>query len=252
MIGLLAAMPSESAALLRLVESSKRSQLDGFRLDRFRVAGRDCALVTSGMGIRRAGQATRALLESFRPELLLSFGIAGAARPDLEIGDVVLGEQTCRLENGLPGRVASLASLSSAAREAIGQAILPYRASLLSGTAITTRGAQVGESQVAALPNPILEMETAGIAEAAMKAGIPLLVLRSISDGPRAPLPFDLETVLDRNDNIQAGKMIRVLLRHPEIILRSRQLLRNSRIAADRAAVTVMAVLDQPEALLSV
>ena len=35
-------------------------------------------LVTSGMGTRRASQATRALVEMTAPELLISFGIAGA------------------------------------------------------------------------------------------------------------------------------------------------------------------------------
>jgi adenosylhomocysteine nucleosidase len=250
-IGLIAAMNSERDALRRCVRVWKRSCPNGLHMDQFQAGGRVCRLITTGMGIPRSRKATQVLLEAFHPKLLLSFGIAGAVRPDLGIGDVVLGEQTCRLENGLPGQVTSLASLSSTAREAVGKVVQLHKAHLYTGTTVTTRGSLVQEDQVADLINPILEMETAGIAEAARAAGVPLLVIRSISDGPQSPLLFDLETVLDQNDNIRAGKMIMVLLRHPEIILRSRPMHRNSRTAADRAAIAVMAALYQPGSLLA-
>jgi len=50
------------------------------------------------------------------------------------------------------------------------------------------------------MENPVLEMETTGIMSAAAEKSIPVLSLRAISDGPRAPIPFDLETMMDKNE----------------------------------------------------
>ena len=54
--------------------------------------------------------------------------------------------------------------------------------------------------------HPILEMETAGIAQVAAENGIPLLSIRAISDGPRAPIPFNLGEMMDEDANLRAGR----------------------------------------------
>ena len=126
-IGIIAAMPQESDALLRLVE-----QRESFRpwvipvLSASGYLDRDCWLLTSGMGIRRAAQATRALIEAASPQLLVSVGIAGAVNADLEIGDVVASTNNCVLDKeGLPGPFQPLARLSEAAWQAAELALQP-------------------------------------------------------------------------------------------------------------------------------
>ena len=94
-------------------------------------------------------------------------------------------------------------------------------------------------------------METAGIAQVAAEMGIPLASIRAISDGPQAPIPFDLEALLDEKYNLRIGKMLMLVLRRPQIIFQSRGMLRNSRIAADHAAKALVAALSQPSAVLS-
>jgi hypothetical protein len=94
--------------------------------------------------------------------------------------------------------------------------------------------------------HPILEMETAGIAQVSAEMGIPLVSVRSISDGPQAPIPFDLEGVLDEEANFRIGEMLRMVFRNPQIIFQSREMMQNSKRAADHAARAVIAVLSQP------
>jgi len=250
-IGLIAAMPSESEALLRCVKEWKRTALGPFRGYRFRLLDRDCLLITSGMGLRRAADATRALLAGSSPHLLVSFGIAGAVHADLNIGDVVVAGKTRLLEKGLPGPFQSLASLSEAAWEAAAQALQWDDARLFPGTAITTRGAQVVPQQLEEMPHPVLEMETAGIAQVAAEMGIPLVSIRSISDGPRSPIPLDLEAVMDDEYNFRIGRMLMMVLRRPQIILQSRKMMQNSRKAADHAAKALVAALSQPSPVIS-
>ena len=244
-IGLIAAMSQESAALLRCVGKRERTRLGPLRGFRFQLAGQDCLLVTSGMGLERAAQATRALLEAINPQLLVSFGIAGAVHDDLNIGDVVNARNVCLLEKGVPGLLLPLKALTETAWKAAAQALQPRGARLLQGTAITTRGSQVTPQQAGELSNPVLEMETIGIARVAAEKGIPLISLRAISDGPRAPIPLDLEAMMDEEYHYRIGAMIGMILRQPRILLQSRQIVQNSSIAAQNTAIALVAALGQ-------
>jgi adenosylhomocysteine nucleosidase len=249
-IGLIAAMTQESEALLRCIKGWRRITLGPFRGVRFQLKDRNCLLVTSGIGIKRAIDATRTLLAVISPHLLVSFGIAGAVNDDLNIGDVVVARNTCLLDQGLPGQLQSLASLSEAAWEAAAQVLRPAGARLVPGTAITTRGSQLVPQQSGEMTNPLLEMETASIGQIAAEAGIPLLSIRSVSDGPRSPIPFDLEAILDDKDNLCISKLLMIVLRRPRIIFQSRQILQNTRKAADHAARALVAVMSQPSPVI--
>ena len=211
----------------------------------FELSGQTCLLVTSGMGVRRASEAARILVEMNAPRILISFGIAGAVEADLQIGDVITADAVCRLDQGVPGPLLPLSSWPETAREAAAEALSSRGARLLAGTAVTTGGAQVMEYQLEKMIHPILEMETAGIAQVAAEKGIPLLSIRAISDGPRAPIPFDLGEMMDEDANLQVGKILKAILRHPGIVFQFGRLIRNTRIAADNAAIALMAALSQ-------
>ena len=245
-IGIIAAMQQESAAVLRLVSKRERSTLGPFRCQRFQFSGRDCWLLTSGMGIKRAAQAAQVLSKTTSPQLLISVGVAGAVNDDLEIGDVVNARSNFLLEKSNLGPFQPLALLSGSAGQAVAQALQPRRARFLSGTAITTGGSQFVQSQPGELENPVLEMETAGIAQVSAEKGIPLLSLRAISDGPRTPIPFDLDKMLDEENNLHIDRVFKMILGHPQLLMRLLRLGRNTRQAADNAAIALIAALIQP------
>jgi len=250
-IGLVAAMPLESTALLRCIKGWKRIELGFYRGFRFQINDRSCVLITSGMGLSRAADATRTLHVKANPDLLISFGIAGAVKDDLNIGDVVVSGNTCLMDKGLLGKSHPLASMSREAWNTAAQVLQLHEVRLVSGTALTTRGSQVFPEECREIANPILEMETAGIAQVAAELKIPLLSIRSISDGPRFPIPFDLEAILDDKDDIHIGRLLMLVLHNPVIILQSRFIILNSKIAADHAAKVLLAALNQPSPLLA-
>ncbi|MGB8214801.1 MAG: hypothetical protein WCE68_14690 [Anaerolineales bacterium] len=245
-IGILAAMPQERDALLHLVKPRQRLALGPFRCQHFRLSDRDCWLVTSGMGPERAARAAHALLEAAHPQVLVSFGIAGAVNADLEIGDVLACRVTGRFDQGRLSPLQPLSHLSEAAWNAAAQALQPHSAHLLPGTAVSTSGSLVIPPATDPLENPVLEMETARIARVAVENGLPLLSLRSISDGPRAPIPFNLEAMMDDEYNLRIGKIIIVLLSHPSLLSRLLRMGRNTDIAAHNAAIALVAALSQP------
>jgi adenosylhomocysteine nucleosidase len=244
-------MPLESNALLHRLKRWKRIAVGHLCGYGFEISGQPCLLVTSGMGARRAAQAARILIEAASPRLVISFGIAGAVEAELEIGDVVLAEAYCRLEGGAPGPRSPLATWSDAAMQAAVQALIGLEARLYSGTAVTTGGSQVKPDPLGEMLHPMLEMETAGIAQAAADAGIPLLSLRAISDGPAAPIPIDLGEMMDDTANLRPGRLLRAVVRNPKIVFLSGRMMRNSRKAADHAAMALVAALSQPLPVIS-
>ncbi len=248
MIGLLAAMKMEGRALLRLVPGWQWAAAGRLRGQSFELAGKSCLLFTTGMGARRAAEAAGSLVENYSPMLLVSFGIAGAVEAELNIGDVVLSESVCQLSQGMPGELTHLAGWPAAARQAMEDATARRGVHLYDGTAITTGGSQVGRPGLEALPHPILEMETAGIARVAAERKLPLLSLRAISDGPRAPIPIDLGSMMDENADLRFGRLLVEVLRRPAILQQGRQMMRNSALAAENAALALLAALPLLEA----
>jgi adenosylhomocysteine nucleosidase len=244
-IGLIAAMNQESEALIRLIKGWKRISLGQFKGFRFQCGARNCVLIVTGWGRKLAGEATRVLLDEASPRILISFGIAGSVHSDLQIGDVVISSKSYVLEDGLPGQTQKLAALSEPARKAVTEALLQEKASVFQGTTITTHGSQMPLKQEDEFPHPVLEMETTGIAKVAAEKGIPLVSIRSISDNPQAPIPIDLEAALDEDDNLLTSKLLMMIIRDPKIMFQSSRMVNNSRIAADNAALAVIAVLNE-------
>jgi nucleoside phosphorylase len=236
-------MRQESDALLGYVKRTDRVSIGRFECKSFEMNGQQCLLITSGMGVRRAGEAAHELLKTITPRLLISFGIAGAVEADLEIGDVVIPEGYCELEHGTPGAIVPLDRWPNDVLEAVASNLGKRSVHLVTGTAITTGGASVVEDQVRHLQHPILEMETAGIAQAAAEVGAALLCIRAISDGPRAPLPVDLSEIMDEDANLRPVGMLKAFLRHPGMILQVGSVQRNSNMAAEHAALAVFEVL---------
>ena len=251
-IGLIAAMTQESSALLQFVPRREKVSLKRFSAARFQLTNRACLLATSGIGIERATDCARSLVASAHPQLLISFGIAGAVNANLDIGDVVVSTGNCAWESGAPTPLHPLAALSKQAWDAAAHDLQPERVQLVTGIAITTRGSQVIPDAAASLTNPILEMETAGIARVAAESGTPFLSIRSISDGPRAPIPIDLEAVMDEQYDLRIGKLLGMVVRHPRLFGKLPPMMQNSAKAARCCAVAVFAVLNQPSAIISV
>jgi adenosylhomocysteine nucleosidase len=250
-IGLVAAMPMESKALLQEIRKWRRVKIGNYHGAQFRLLDRDCFLITSGVGRRRAMDATSSLLNSIIPQLLISFGIAGAIGKNLSIGDVVISTQTCLVENDSVGEIKPLAGLSRQGWIAAEEILRQTSASLSPGTAITTRATPLDLDVMKQLTNPILEMETYGISQVAEGSAIPLLSLRSISDGPLQPLPFNLEDVYNDKDDLRLSKLFSMILKQPQILSKVGYVIRNSRIAANHAARAVLAILNEPSMKIS-
>jgi adenosylhomocysteine nucleosidase len=245
LIGLIAAMAIERNALLRHIKGWKRVKVQDLEGIYFELPSKTCILVTSGMGMQRARIATQKLIQSYAPQWLISFGIAGAAEDELQIGDVIAVRAVCQLHEHALSTLKQLHFWPNEGIELAEQELVTRNAHLLTGTAVTTVGTQPDLLVLEEMYHPILDMETAGIAQVAEENGIPFSALRAVSDCPSAPLPFDLGEMVDNHANLRLGRLLMEIVRHPGAALKFSQVQTNARIAADRVAVALVALIEQ-------
>lgn len=132
-----------------------------------------------GVGPAMAGERIGHLLKTAKPRLVVCAGFAGGLDPKLGVGDLVVGENLCSEE--ILVRARDIAS--SQAGVSVGR--------IVSGaSAVETVNDKTALFQkTGALA---VDMESEAIAAACRAAGVPLLVVRTISDpaGDDLPVPF--------------------------------------------------------------
>src|SRR5919201_6233493 len=92
--GIVAALERELQPLLRRCERMRTAA--DFAFFEFRNA----VVVCGGIGKSAATKAGRAIVETYRPEILVSAGFAGAVRADLKVADLLLAGEVMDTESG--------------------------------------------------------------------------------------------------------------------------------------------------------
>ena len=189
---LLAALPWEVRPFLRRSRSRRRrAGVEGPAWE-LAVGPGWGLLALTGLGAEAARQAASRLVSRFRPRLLLSLGFGGAVSPELSPGDLVLGEYFASYDpvtrllqpvapppppRPLPELLRALAAAGPSA---------------FAGSIITTpriiRKSGLGEA-LARLSRPVLDLETAAVAEVARAECLPFLGLRAITDAAAEEIP---------------------------------------------------------------
>lgn len=153
------------------------------------LGGQKVAVLHTGMGGPAAEKAVRKAIEDLRPEWVLSSGFAGGLDPRFHPGALLAAANfsSSSLLAGLPPEIA---------RVAISSTDLP----LDTPAAKSAHFAQTGAGAV--------DLESASIAAVCQSLGIPLLVLRLVSDAAYEALPLPSSVTYD---------FVRQRIRHPAI-----------------------------------
>jgi adenosylhomocysteine nucleosidase len=221
-VGIVGAMPQE-IALLRQDLRNSRTEIRGMReYLQGRLYGKDAVVVFSRCAKVAAASTVTTLIEVFGVDLVVFTGVAGAAAPGLEIGDVVIGTRLVqhdldarplfrRFEVPLLGRTAfetppALVSLASRSAEVYMHTHLGHDVSaetlsafsikppprvhaglIMSGDQFVANPATLIALQEALreanLPTALcVEMEGAAVAQVCHEHAVPVVVMRAISD----------------------------------------------------------------------
>lgn len=168
------ALPQESRDFRHLLRHA--SAVEPGRSLLGNVGAEEVRLAHTGVGPAAAAEHVAALLAAHRPRLLLSTGFAGGLDPRLATGDLLIATNV-----STPALVArSRALLADDVRAHFGALTSQPRPaeSAAEKAALARASGALG-----------VDMETAAIAAACARAGVPLLAVRAISDPAREPLP---------------------------------------------------------------
>lgn len=189
------AMPEEIEELRATLAEPERVERPGFELWRGRLEGRPVLVALCGIGKVNAAALAQLLILEGAVRLVFT-GVAGALDPALRVGDVVIGVDAVQHDvdvTGLgyaPGEVPGdgvawsadpeLVELAAAAAGEL-EGVRAVRGRIASGdrfVASAELGARLREEFGAACA----EMEGAAVAQVCRRAGVPFVIVRSISD----------------------------------------------------------------------
>ncbi len=194
-------------------------------------------LLQAGMGPRGAA---RAFVRLDKPALILSAGFCGGVGPGLGLGDVVVASHVMRNTDSFPAEPLVL----EAATRALKTIGLPFHVGpiLTVDDVVTPAEGLEGRADLQILA---VDMESAYLAEAARRQGVPFLGIRVVSDTPAEPWAAEARSFLDQDGRLKAVSLAATLFRHPSWIPRMVRLASKLRFATRQLAQGTKALLEE-------
>jgi nucleoside phosphorylase len=225
------------------------------------------SMILTGAGRTRTENAMSWLLETERPDSILSLGFAGACTPNLDIGDLVLATRLHHIE-GSPFDWDPNSLSPADPQSGTSQPDVRHEELVADGEMLEIARSAVEMNGIDFMPSPTLTVdslvrtsglsawlgETYGVsavdresywvAAAAARAGVPCLSVRSIAYGVNETLPEVASRLPDTPSGGRFGPIFKHGARHPRELWHYMRALRSAR----NAAATLTAVLASSEA----
>ncbi|MGN6313223.1 MAG: phosphorylase family protein [Rhodanobacteraceae bacterium] len=164
-------------------------------------------LAIAGLGFERAADAARKLVER-GARALLSWGVAGGLANDLVPGDLLLPERVISdgeewiTDRALRARVQQVLGVRARERDTLFCSRVPV-------TSVEAKRALAGRGMLA------VDMESAGVATIARRAGVPFVAVKAICDPVSREIPDMMLHLLDSNGGVRWRAMPGVLRAGP-------------------------------------
>lgn len=176
-------MDNEAQCLVDNLESAAEEMLFGRRVVRGKFCGEEVSLVVSGIGKSNASAAAQFAIQSGASELV-NFGVAGALRPEMRVGELYEIESAVQYDFDLTQingtRMGTLNEYDTP--------FLPLRPAGTLPRAVLGSGDRFNDSHddylllTEGLGCSVRDMEGAAIAHVALRAGVPFRSFKCISD----------------------------------------------------------------------
>lgn len=198
MIGIIGAMEEEVAALKEDMDIQETVEQASMVFCRGKLCGKDVVVVRSGIGKVNAGICAQILVDRFRADMLINTGIAGSLDAKIDIGDMVIStdalhhDMDATIFGDAIGQIPRMDTLAFSADEELVQKaakanekanpdIRTFAGRVASGDQFISSG-EAKEKIVENFHPLCVEMEGAGIAQAAYLNKVSYVIIRAISD----------------------------------------------------------------------
>lgn len=197
-------MRRELAPLLKGVRGRRSDGIEFFEFE-------DAVVAIGGIGRKAATKAAIAVIEKYRPVMLISAGIAGALITTLRVGDVVSGREAIEVESG--ARFAATG----------GESVI--------ATVSSVSGPEEKRLLADRYKADVVDMESAAGAAVARECGIEFAAIKAISDELEFEMPPFAEFV-DGDGKFETMRFAAYIAVHPKWWSSIRQLRANSKLAS--------------------
>ncbi len=224
-IGIIGAMKQEVALIASLIQNQQERTIAGVHFISGELQGHSVVLLRSGVGKVQAAMATTLLEEYYHPIAIINIGSAGGLITGMEIGDIIISNETAHhdvdlspigLEMGklpdLPRTFPSDPTLVSLVSTLLTQLTMNHKIGLIgTGDAFIA-----DQDRVALIKNCFpeilaVEMEAAAIAQVAYLYQTPFIVIRALSDLPDKEMPMSFVEYLDLAAQNSAEIVVQIL-----------------------------------------
>ena len=217
-IAIFAALRWECQPVLRQLRHVSKRRLETFTVWQGRADTVEVWLIKTGMGMQRAAEAARAVVDSGQFDLFVSTGCAGALAPELRPGDLVLA--TTVIDRATDHRYESDATTRAdwqtvANRAALHAALAPELCATEILASVADKRAAAAETGAVAV-----DMEGAGIAACATDSGIPFALVRAILDTAADDVEASFAFINPATGDIKPLAVAARLARHPGTVTR--------------------------------
>ena len=202
MIGIIGAMEEEVAELKKDMQIDETIEQAGMVFCKGSLGGKDVVIVRSGIGKVNAGICAQILVDRFGVDTLINTGIAGSLDAQIDIGDMVIStdalhhDMDATIFGDPAGQIPRMDTLSFPADEKLVKKLirLAVEANEEANPDIHTFTGRVVsgdqfisdkdvKERISSLFHPMcVEMEGAGIAQAAYLNKVSYVIIRAISD----------------------------------------------------------------------
>jgi len=185
-VGMITAMRNEFGFAKKIIKNIKSKREDGFNILMGTYNDIPVILIRSGVGNRNAERAARHIAENHSIRFLINVGFAGAIKPGVKIGDVIIGERILLAHdyNLHPENVYK--GVPDLVRENLGNFVSKQKNIYKYGVILTVRRPVISTKRKKALYNTYaaecVDMEAGAIAKICSLVKIPFLSVKVISD----------------------------------------------------------------------
>lgn len=225
----LVALREELGAVRALLESPRPASRGRLGFTEGRAGTLQVVAARTGIGGANAARRTGELIEALRPALILATGFAGALRPGLSTGEILIASEVVEVrespESGRgflaagcwrpPKRLLEAALAVEAEREQLGGAWARATAGRLVTVTRVCRTPEEKRRLGQSLAAEGVDMECSAIAGEAAAQGIPVLCFRAILDDVDCELPFDFGKILTPSGRPRPARVLAEVIRHP-------------------------------------
>src|SRR6266481_2107071 len=210
--------PWRALRSFRKIRINPKHWSGGVEVNEVQIGGCKLWVFLTGIGIKSFDFAVASCLKAAGVDLVLSSGLAGSLKPQYGPEEIVVPRKVGTLRNAsgiaLPQRLVSFA-------ESNGAKVIETL--LASDRIIETREEKCRLSNFA----EAVDMESFHVAQAFTDEGVPVLIIRAISDGSEEDLPVDFTKCLTPEGRVRPGTLLKELFgrpaRIPELIRFGRQ-----------------------------